>query len=253
MPEEERKKTMEKIRNWMILMKNYLESDLEQLEKSRMRYERVEEPRDRVNVINPLKRGRPGYIVEEERCKEVKRMLRRMRAGELLPIEMVHHHYNLATLKGERLVEEINARKAQGIEEEIEEPEEWNVDDELEEYSVIGPRVEQEIDDFLMGHDHPSFLIPGAADFIFPKFCIEKIKRKWWRMKRDIEEWVEKFIEDEDNLQLIIEKQFNGQSLSEFLNNEGHGMPLGIFIQLKSNFNRVVNEFNGFKVMHFYV
>ncbi|CAL2039563.1 unnamed protein product [Caenorhabditis brenneri] len=72
-----------------------------------------------------------------------------------------------------------------------------------------------------------------------------------WRIwdEANVMDWVKQFITDEDQLIMIQSREFKGPTLVKFLDSETDWKtakwPFGLFIQLKSHMNRVINERNG--------
>ncbi|CAL2039567.1 unnamed protein product [Caenorhabditis brenneri] len=73
---------------------------------------------------------------------------------------------------------------------------------------------------------------------------------KNWRhwKERHVMRWANKFIPDQSQLEIIHARNFTGRSLYDFLESDFEWkeveMPFGIFVQLKTHLNRVINAFH---------
>ncbi|EGT51893.1 hypothetical protein CAEBREN_13893 [Caenorhabditis brenneri] len=88
--------------------------------------------------------------------------------------------------------------------------------------------------------------LPESTIFHAPH--IPKDDYELWT-EEDIRDWVKLFIHKKEHLDMIESQQFTGFSLQLFLNSrrewKDNNWPFGLYIQLKSHFNRVANKRNG--------
>lgn len=96
---------------------------------------------------------------------------------------------------------------------------------------------------------------PRKKDKKFPESEELILPRPGWNNARrwseaDVIFWIEKIIKNRDHVEMLRKKQFNGHKLYFLLKSSytwrEEGIPFGVYIQMKSHMNRVVNNYLGY-------